>query len=60
MEWTEYFGDIPDLKSLEQISLSELPKDHLILIYLKLKILMGMSGIDPYMLPYEPLVSGIY
>lgn len=51
VEWTEYFGDIPDLKSLEQISLSESPSA-LILSQVE-NIDWDEVSIDPYMLPYE-------
>lgn len=51
VEWTEYFGDIPDLKSLEQISLSESPSA-LILSQVE-NIDWDEVSVDPYMLPYE-------
>ncbi|MBG5985488.1 hypothetical protein I5F07_11460 [Proteus vulgaris] len=51
IEWTEYFGDIPDLKSLEQISFSESP-GALILSEVE-KINWDEASADPYMLPYE-------
>lgn len=51
VEWTEYFGDIPDLKSLEQISLPESPSA-LILSQVE-NIDWDEVSVDPYMLPYE-------
>lgn len=51
VEWTEYFGDIPDLKSLEQISLPESPSA-LILSQVE-SIDWDEVSVDPYMLPYE-------
>lgn len=51
VEWTEYFGDIPDLKSLELISLPESPSA-LILSQVE-NIDWDEVSIDPYMLPYE-------
>ncbi|MBG5948968.1 hypothetical protein I5E72_04340 [Proteus terrae] len=51
VEWTEYFGDIPDLKSLEHISLPESPSA-LILSQVE-NINWDEVSVDPYMLPYE-------
>lgn len=51
VEWTEYFGDIPDLKSLEQIALPESPSA-LILSQVE-NIDWDEVNVDPYMLPYE-------
>ncbi|MBI6529705.1 hypothetical protein JEP40_11360 [Proteus vulgaris] len=51
VEWTEYFGDIPELKSLEQISFSESPSA-LILSQVE-NIDWDEVSVDPYMLPYE-------
>ncbi len=51
VEWTEYFGDIPDLKSLEHISLPESPSA-LILSQVE-NIDWDEVSVDPYMLPYE-------
>lgn len=51
VEWTEYFGDIPDLKSLEQIALPESPSA-LILSQVE-NIDWDEVSVDPYMLPYE-------
>ncbi|MEQ4923189.1 hypothetical protein [Proteus hauseri] len=51
VEWTEYFGEIPELKSLEQISLSESPSA-LILSQVE-NIEWAEVSADPYMLPYE-------
>lgn len=51
VEWTEYFGDIPDLKSLEPISLPESPS---VLILSQVEnIDWDEVSVDPYMLPYE-------
>ncbi|MET4862676.1 hypothetical protein [Morganella morganii] len=51
VEWTEYFGEYPDIGLLDTLSLSESPNEF---------ILAELSGvdwntvnIDPYMLPYE-------
>ncbi|MBG2913175.1 hypothetical protein KC966_05440 [Proteus terrae] len=51
VEWTEYFGDIPDLKSLEHISFPESPSA-LILSQVE-NIDWDEVSVDPYMLPYE-------
>lgn len=51
VEWTEYFGDIPDLKSLEHISFPESPSA-LILSQIE-NIDWDEVSVDPYMLPYE-------
>lgn len=51
VEWTEYFGDIPDLKSLEYISFPESPSA-LILSQVE-NIDWDEVSVDPYMLPYE-------
>lgn len=51
VEWTEYFGDIPDLKSLEHISFPESPSA-LILSQVE-NIDWDEVSVDHYMLPYE-------
>lgn len=51
IEWTEYFGEIPELKSLEQISFTESP-GALILAQME-NIEWDEVSVDPYMLPYE-------
>ncbi|HCH49737.1 MAG TPA: hypothetical protein DEV59_03415 [Proteus sp.] len=51
VEWTEYFGEIPELKSLEQVTFSQSPSA-LILSQVE-NIEWDEVSVDPYMLPYE-------